>query len=220
MRCVISLLSTPVKLYAHTLCIHGVNNAIFSTAIRSSSINFHPNVHPLRALVCRSSLQWSDTLAGPTSGWTMMGAGKASCVLGNELPATRLMVAASFLPCFNGKSNKVRVFFCCSLSWCAAQQGPIPQCCSRPAGPAVPTWTFVSHSGHINLAETLYFTPLLPWNHVDMFQKYKLVAFLPFLSPSESKLNEKGGGDGWHLKKKHLIEQNDFVHGWLPVQLY
>ena len=155
MCCVISLLSAPVKLYAHALCIHGVQNAIFSAAILSSSINFHPNVHPLHARVYRSGLQWLDTLAGPTSGWMMMGAGKASCVFNNELPTTRLLVAASFLPCFNRKSNKVCVFFCCSLFWHAAQQGPIPWCCSRPAGPAVLTWTFVSHSGHSNLEETL-----------------------------------------------------------------
>ena len=169
MRWVISLLSTPIKLYVHALCVHGVHNAIFSAAILSSSINFHPNVHPLHAQVCRSSLWWLDILAGPTSGWTMMGAGKASCVFGNKLPATTLLVAASFLPCFNGKLNKVRVFFCCSLFWHTAQQGPIPWCCSKPAGPAVLTWTFVSQLGHSNLVETLYFTLLLPWNHVDMF---------------------------------------------------
>ena len=33
MRCVVSLLNTPVKLYAHALCVHGVHNAIFSVRI-------------------------------------------------------------------------------------------------------------------------------------------------------------------------------------------
>ena len=196
MRCVISLLS---KLYMHALWVHNAVTPYFLQpflAPQSTSILMYiPCALGSADQVYDGRVHWLAQLVGERW-WERE---KRAVFSATSFP--RLAASLGFLPCFNGKLNKVRVFFCCSLFWRAAQQGPIPRCCSKPAGPAVPTWTFVSHSGHSNLIETSYFTPLLPWNHVDMFQKYKLGIFLPFLSPSESKLNEKSAGDGRRVKK-------------------
>lgn len=73
------------------------------------------------------------------------------------------------------------------LFCCASQQGPILWCCLRPAGQAVPTWTFVLHSGHDTLIKGLYFT----YKNTSIIQIQHSFTF----ASAKSELNEKGGRD-------------------------